>query len=305
MKDFGYPRGHLSYATYGTLVLQNNLPASCAKGCQALLGSSLSILVMSSTSTPLPSQEAPEWRHEPHHITLRETVDYTIFVGHLPPHDRCSLHAHYNPTVCLSLISIIDVTDHVVSDPIRRKQTPSPISIAKGTLLSYNSTPSNPHVHKYTSDAHPSLFLCIESPLGRAIGPPSPLMSIDVLPHVSVRHHGEDLPFASAAVATLPPGCTVRIHVNTLDGEKVLCRLMTTLMGPALDLLDVRSSPDHVIEHLRYDKYDPPKLAFAITNFRGKGFDSNESTTITNNTAHSCEVFIIDFFTKENSTTSQ
>lgn len=254
------------------------------------------------SSTPTSqSLEAVHWREEPHHKLLSQNDEYTIFAGHLPAHQRCALHSHYHPTLCVALMDIFDVTDHVVSDPIRRDQKPSPISFQQGTILSYNCTESNPHIHEYWANAHPSLFLAIESPLGRTTGSPTPPIPIDVLPNVSVRHEAKDVAFASAVILTLPPGCTAKVHVKALDDEKVLCRLMTSLSGPTLDLLDVRFSPDLQNEHVCYEEIDPPKLAFALSNFSCRP-DVKENTTLTNKTAETAEIVVLDYFTMVKST---
>lgn len=257
-------------------------------------------------STPVIADlsEAVHWRDEPHHFTLLSTPHYTIFVGDLPPHDQTLLHAHCSPSAGVALISTYDITNVILSDPVHAKQAPAPISIAKGAFMKYTSTPENPHIHQYSSTDHRSIFLVIESPLGRVVGPPTPLLSISAPSQVAVRHELADATFASAATITLPHGCTISVHAAPADEEILLSRLLARLEGPPLRLLDVRTPADVAIEHLQYNKCDPPAQAYLLSRFSNtKGAD--DCMTITNAAHETAQLVIIDYFAAHEVATEQ
>lgn len=243
--------------------------------------------------------EAVHWRDDPSHVILLSTPQYNVLIGDLPPHDKTRLHTHTYPTICLALITTHGIRNWVLSDPVLANQQPSPISIPQGAMLTYSCTPDNPHIHEYYSSGYRSLFLVVESPLARVTGAPAPQMAIDVLPRVTVCHAMEDIPFASAATLTVPEGCSVRLHVNASDGDKLLIRLLISLEGSPLHLLDIRTPPDGSVERLQYDKCDPPAEVYVLSGFSNTP-STDEYTTITNTTKQQTKIVVMDYFATEN-----
>lgn len=243
-------------------------------------------------------KHAVHWSQDPSHVPLRRTPEYSIMIGALPPHDKTLLHSHLYPSICLALITTHGILNHVVSDPVLAEQSPSPVSIEQGTILTYEATPDNPHIHEYASSDHPSLFLGIETPLARLTGPPTPQLATDLLPGVIATHSLQELPFGSAVTLAIQDGSTVRLHVNASNGDRLLIRLIVVLAGPPIHLLDVRTAPDVSVERLTYEKSDPPSQIYLLSGF-SSARDAAEATTISNATKATATIAIIDTFANE------